>query len=507
VGMKVSSIIGLIQWSLVKLVLVMGGIFLVSILGLFQMIRKISLPLNELTEYAENLSQHHFESPSTYYDAITQLSQTSTDEIGKLSQAFVRLEKDLISYIENLKTTTSEKEKIESELAIARDIQMSFLPKAVNQSGPNYELDIVPFIQPAKEVGGDFYDIIMKPSDNRLFMAMGDVSGKGTPAALFMAKTATLLRATIAHNQSPSEILSIVNQELCHGNDNCLFVTVFLGELNLTTGELTYCLAGHPPAYIVNQSTVTALPLVQGMALGIESHVFFQSNVVTLSPEDRLFLYTDGMTDMTNDDQEMYTESGLELFLKRTSNEGMKETQGLLESEIDQFTGQAPQYDDITTMMVQWSSKAVTVSEKLSVFFENELSELVKLQQVIQLYGQSNQLSDTLQNSINLVLEELLTNIISYGYEDHDSHKIYLHLSLKEGVLTAVIEDDGIPFNPLEAPDVDVSQSIEDISVGGLGIHFVRTLMDDLYYERKQNKNNLTMTKRLVASDLKEEQS
>ncbi len=354
IGMETRSILVLVRSVLIKLFVIIAVVFLVSIGIMWTIIMKIAAPLNQVTQYTRRLSVHDFESHSPDYEDLERLSTSSKDEIGSLAKAFTHLENQLIHYIQNLKETISAKEKIEKELAIARDIQKGILPKPLEKTKMAFELDA--FVQTSKEVGGDLYDYIVKEEKEKVYVIVGDVSGKGVPAALFMAMTTTLLRSRIAEEESLPEILRKVNALLCANNDNCMFVTLFLGEMDVKSGELVYCLAGHPSPFIVrSDGHLAELPITQGIALGIDPDGVYATHTLTLNSSETLFLFTDGMTDMKSPNDEFYSVTNLRHFLQKNAGKAPMALLGCLKEEIEQYTQGNPLYDDITVMAVHSS--------------------------------------------------------------------------------------------------------------------------------------------------------
>jgi sigma-B regulation protein RsbU (phosphoserine phosphatase) len=278
----------------------------------------------------------------------------SGDEVGKLTESFIFMERSLKNYIKELTETTAAKERIESELAVAREIQMSILPKIFPPFPSRKEFEIFASIEPAKEVGGDFYDFFFV-DDDHLFFCIGDVSGKGVPASLFMAVTKTLIKAKTTDGMAPRETLSLVNSDLCVDNDTAMFVTIFSGILNTRTGEFLYSNGGHNPPFIYSKNL--GLIVVEdnsGTALGISEKSTYSTGRTTLKPGDGIFLFTDGVTEAMDSAGKMYSEERLMNFLA-TQREFNPEdiTRGTL-AEIINFSSGTPQADDITVMAIKY---------------------------------------------------------------------------------------------------------------------------------------------------------
>jgi len=282
----------------------------------------------------------------------------SNDEIGELSRSFDNMKVALKEYIANLAETTAAKERYESELKIARTIQMSFLPKNFPPFPENVEFDIYATLDSAKEVGGDLYDFFLLDEDH-LFFSIGDVSGKGVPAALFMAATKTLMKGTAGRDMAPSDVLSRVNRELCLGNDSMMFVTVFCGILNFRTGEVLYSNAGHNPPLILRAGQPPEwLTLPDGFFLGTMEDSVYETRQILLAPGDMLLLYTDGVTEAMNGDKFFYEERRL---IRVTEDHGHEPPENLVREilrSVRDFAGSEPQSDDITMLALSFRRRA-----------------------------------------------------------------------------------------------------------------------------------------------------
>lgn len=328
-------------------------IVLLALLGFI--LRRISRPLNTLTGHARQLVSHDFMPQA---DAgLRELAAASQDEIGKLAESFIDMESRLHIYLNELTVKTKAEEKIQSDLRIAHEIQMSMLPKQTPAPAANSRFDIHAEIAPAHEVGGDFYDYFMI-DDRYLCVVIGDVSDKGVPASLFMAMSKTLIHATTTLTRAlaqtgvpPHEILNRVNRELQRDNERRMFVTVFYGVLDTQTGELHYSNAGHHPPYLVSPDRqVTPLAILGGGPLGIKSEARFQSARLTLSPRHVLFLYTDGITEAMNPQEEFFSEHRLQTCLAAMNGAAAQEMTQQVLREVKAFVGAAPPHDDMTVL-------------------------------------------------------------------------------------------------------------------------------------------------------------
>src|SRR5499426_1105685 len=420
-----------------------------------------------------------------------QLPVRSTDEVGALTDSFNFFVQELRAK-EQIKQTFG---KIESELKIAHEIQMSMVPKTFPAFPERSEFDIFATLVPAKEVGGDLYDFFFLDDDHLCF-AVGDVSDKGVPASLFMAVTKTLFRATARTGSTPGEILARLNTEICRDNESCMFVTFFCGVLDVRTGQVDYSNGGHNLPYYLHHDGVSPLKNAVGGALGLVEQSPYASGRMVLAPGEALLLYTDGVTEAIDLSETLYSDQRLAQFLETNRRSAPRQIIGDLVSDVRQFAGAAPQSDDITVLALRYFGTTEKMREELETKLHNKLVELRRFNQTLMEFGQHHGLAPTVVHDLNLALEEILTNIISYGYLDGQEHEIRVRLSARPGEVKAEVEDDGQSFNPLAAPEPHTAKALEERTIGGLGIHLVRTLMDGLEYKRQADRNILTIRKK-----------
>jgi len=322
----------------------LGFLFLMLVIGLIA--KGITRPLRSLAEAADRIAQGDWNAPLP--------PVRHEDEVGKLTHAFERMMTSLKQYFNDLKETTAAKEKIESELRIARDIQMGLVPKIFPPFPDRKEFDIYAVLEPAREVGGDFYDFYFI-DDEHLCFVVGDVSGKGVPASLFMAVTKTLIKSDVHESTDPAAIITRVNQDLVQDNPSMMFVTIFLGMLNVKTGRVVFCNGGHNPPYLVRPGEPPMqLPSTHGMALGVAEDFVYTSKEMVLQPRDSLIVYTDGVTEAMDMRNNLYGEQRLESVLKKVSSASAKETIELILSDVKDFTTTASQSDDITLLTLKF---------------------------------------------------------------------------------------------------------------------------------------------------------
>lgn len=418
---------------------------------------------------------------------------------NELREANQNLEQRVIERTDELRRTMEEKERIGSELRIASDIQRSILPRTFPPFPHRQEFELYAETIPAREMGGDFYDFFLIDGE-RLGFVIADVSGKGVPAAIFMAVSRTLVKATALTGVGPDECLQQVNRLLCPDNDAAMFVTVFYGILNAHTGVLEYSNGGHNiPYHLGRDGRIAMLEKSAGMALGIADEARFETKRLTLQHGDALFLYTDGVTEAMDSGDRMFTEQRLEEFLQRSHSATPAEQIHGVVGEVRQFSAGTAQSDDITVLALRFGKASGAVREdRLSVTLTNQLTEIERLSAIVDEFGGRHGIPPKVLFEVNMSLDEVLTNIISYGYADALSHDIIVRLSCREGTVSVEVEDDGRAFNPLTAPEPDLTKPLEERPIGGLGVHLIKTMMDALEYRRERDRNILTFKKRFA---------
>lgn len=260
-------------------------------------------------------------------------------------------------FIENLKAETAARERIESELRIAHDIQNSMLPQVFPPFPDRKEFDIFATMDPAKEVGGDFYDFFFVDK-NKLCVIIGDVSGKGVPAALFMAISKTLFKTEALLGIPPDEVVSRVNNLLCPDNQTCMFVTVFCLMLNTETGEVEFCNGGHnPPLVCTDKGCFEFIDVPKGFVVGAMENTKCVSKKLILKPNDIFFLYTDGVTEAMNRESQLFSEGKLKACLSKLKDKEITDIVSGVRQEIMTFAQGALQSDDITMLVLRYKGK------------------------------------------------------------------------------------------------------------------------------------------------------
>jgi sigma-B regulation protein RsbU (phosphoserine phosphatase) len=329
-------------------ILLVGSVgFLMLLLALILISRSITRPLKGLVASAQEIARGNLDRPLPI--------SKNRDEIGHLTNSFDDMRRSLKDYINDLTQTTAAKERIESELKIARNIQMSFLPKRLALEGFDLPVDLHAHLLPAKAVGGDLYDFFPMDEGQRLFFAIGDVSDKGVPAALFMAVTKTLVKGFADQYRDPGEILDRVNNELCVNNDSAMFVTYLCGILDLQTGEVQFANAGHNPPLLARANGHHEwLKLPPGLVLGGMEEMTFPVSSVKLETGDSLLLYTDGVTEAMSPKNELFGEAALEAtYAKVKTSSALVQVQAVFDA-VDAHADGAEQSDDIAALVLRY---------------------------------------------------------------------------------------------------------------------------------------------------------
>ena len=393
-----------------------------------------------------------------------------------------------------LNEVSEKKSRIESELQIARNIQMAMLPKTFPHYPESKDIDMAGEIVPAKEVGGDLYDFFIR--EEKLYFCIGDVSGKGVPASLVMAVTRSLFRSVSAHETSPLRIVTLMNDSMSETNENNMFVTFFLGVLDLTTGHLRYCNAGHNAPVRMGPGLAEPLDVVPNLPLGIMNGMRYKEQETDLATGEGLFLYTDGLTEAENVDHVLF---GDQKMLEAVSRHGGEKAGAQLQSMADEVKahihGCEPS-DDLTMLVVRFTNPSPNSGSERHLILHNDIREIPQLAAFMETIAAETKMDSSLAMSMNLALEEAVSNVILYAYPKGSDGLVDIEAFIREDRLDFIITDSGVPFDPTSVADPDVTLDVKDRPVGGLGIYLVKSIMDHVSYARQEGKNILSMTKK-----------
>nr|WP_321466013.1 SpoIIE family protein phosphatase [uncultured Desulfobulbus sp.] len=339
--------------------LVMGGAsFLLSILFSYTASRTITLPLTRLSSFTRSLAEHDFSAAIRLDPSLFPDQKKTRAETALLAYDFDLMQRRLEAHIEQLKQTQSARERAESELRIAGQLQATFLPPPLTLESFNHRVELQAMTKTAKQAGGDLYDYFAL-DDTHLLFAIGDVSGKGMPAAIFMSVVVVLLRSIAKQTSNPAEIIQRVNDDLAERNESCTFVTLFVGILNTETGGIRFANGGHnPPRLITAEGEVIPLEIAPNLVLGVMPEQTFTGEELALMPGDGLFLYSDGITEAFNATDDLYTVGRLDHCLKTLPPQSPVDK--LVKTVVDDvaaFSGDGIQADDMTILSLRYWGK------------------------------------------------------------------------------------------------------------------------------------------------------
>jgi len=388
----------------------------------------------------------------------------------------------------NLLKATEEQARISGELAVASNIQKEMLPKEF----PSY---VYGTLEPAREVGGDIFDFYAR--DGKLFFCIGDVSGKGVPAALLMSMTHSLFHIVTRKVDSPAHILYALNSELCRGNEANMFMTYFVGCLDLYSGELSYASAGHDRPFILTKG-ISMLEAKSNLPLGVFPDTSFVEQSCVLEPGTTILLYTDGLTEAKNVARQEFGRSGIKATLEHFLS-GSDQTLGSLVTSLSDaahaFAGEAPQSDDLTLLAVRFDPENQI---RDSILLKNQKSEVTRLSSFVKEFFAKLNIDHRLASGIRLALEEAVVNVIDYAYPYEEEGTVSIQADSNGKEVRFTITDSGVPFDPTAMLEPDTTLDAQNRPIGGLGILLSRRLMDSIYYSRKNGKNVLSLTKTIL---------
>lgn len=448
-------------------------------------------PLQQFAESAISIAEGNLDTP------LPEIH--SKDELFQLRNAFDHMLLSLKQHISDLQATTASKERLQSELKIAHDIQMGMIPTAFPQ---RQDLDLFASMTPAKEVGGDLYDFIIEGDE--LFFIIGDVAGKGVPASLYMAVTRTLFRNLAGNYQSAANIVREMNHAIASTNDSYIFVTVFVGVLDMKTHYLTYCNAAHnAPVMITTEGECSLLEVETNLPIGVEDRYNYDEQQVDFPPGSALLLYTDGLTEamyFSNDgSRKLFGEHRVLHDVEKNSKASAVEVIDFLKQHVCVFADGTEQSDDLTMLFLRHgTAQEPGVDPSRRLIMKNEMTEVGRMRAFFFSVCREHGIDDDTAKTLNLALEEWVANVINYAYPKGMRGHVEVTADVTADVLTLVIKDHGAPFDPTQHEEVDIDADLDERAIGGLGIHLVRTIMDTVEYQRTTDGyNRLVLTKGL----------
>ena len=477
----------IVKYGTIVFIVGLTSLFIFCTWAIYQMVR----PLRQFTESVISIAEGNLDAPLPTIH--------SEDELLQLRTSFEHMQHALKQHINDLQMTTASKERLQSELKIAHDIQMGMIPTTFPQ---RQDLDLFASMTPAKEVGGDLYDFIIE--GDQLFFIIGDVAGKGVPASLYMAVTRTLFRNLAGNYQSAANIVREMNHAIASTNDSYIFVTVFVGVLDMKTHYLTYCNAAHnAPVMITTEGECSLLEVETNLPIGVEDRYNYNEQQVDFPPGSALLLYTDGLTEAmysSNDgSRKLFGEHRVLHDVEKNYKASAIEVIDFLKQHVAVFADGTEQSDDLTMLFVRHGiahEAGVTPSRRL--IMKNEMTEVGRLRTFFFSVCREHGIDDETAKTLNLALEEWVANVIGYAYPKGMRGHVEVTADVHEDVLTLVIKDHGTAFDPTQHAEVDINAELDERTIGGLGIHLVRTIMDTVEYQRTADGyNRLVLTKTL----------
>lgn len=475
----------IVKYGTIVFIVGLTSLFVFCTWAIYKMVR----PLKEFTDSVVSIAEGNLDTPLP--DIHTE------DELKQLRDSFEYMQHSLKQHINELQTTTASKERLQSELKIAHDIQMGMIPTTFPQ---RQDLDLFASMTPAKEVGGDLYDFIIEGDE--LFFIIGDVAGKGVPASLYMAVTRTLFRNLAGNYQSAANIVREMNHAIASTNDTYVFVTIFVGVLDMKTHFLTYCNAAHnAPVMISTEGECSLLEVDTNLPIGVEDHYNYQEQQVDFPPGSALLLYTDGLTEamyFSNDgSRKLFGEQRVLHDVEKNSKASAIEVIDFLKQHVAVFADGTEQSDDLTMLFVRHGIAQVAgTSPSRRLIMKNEMTEVARMRSFFFSVCREYGIDEETFKTLNLALEEWVANVINYAYPKGMRGHVEVTADVSDNVLTLVIKDHGTPFDPTQHAEVDIDAELDERAIGGLGIHLIRTIMDSVDYERTADGyNRLTLKK------------
>lgn len=499
-----------------------------------KMKKRLAEPINKIAVAAEEYVKDK-QNGISGAGHFAPLNITTGDEIEGLSLTLKDMERDLADYESDLTRIVAEKERLGTELALATRIQSEMLPNIYPAFPERSEFDIFATMTPAKEVGGDFYDFFLI-DDDHLGLVIADVSGKGVPAALFMMASRIMIQNTALTGKPPAEILETVNNQICGNNPEEMFVTVWLGVLEISTGTLRAANAGHEyPAVSLNGGAFELYKDKHGFVIGGMKGVNYKNYELKLSPGDMLFVYTDGVTEATDAERNLF---GTDRMLEALNSSDSRRTTEALKAvgnAVDAFVSGSPQFDDMTMLCLKYNGGStgdvdddesngnncaggngggggdsdngddgndgsgdgsesegpapeITVpalTESIDAVTDFVNGELEKYDCPMKA-----------QMQIDVAIDEIFSNIAKFAYTDGQGMAtVSVRRTDEPSGVEITFYDSGRPFDPLNQEDPDVTLGADERQAGGLGVFIVKKTMDSAKYEYKNGKNVLKIKK------------
>ena len=446
-------------------------------------------PLRRLAYEAETIASGQFDVPLPDFQRI--------DEIGQLSHSFGNMQQSLVKYIDELKNTTAQKASIERDLQVASGIQMGMLPEKFPTREDRDDVQLYASLTPAKEVGGDLFDFYFR--DEKLFFCIGDVSGKGVPASLFMAVTRSTFRTVSAHESMPDRIVTQMNKTIADMNKNLMFVTLFVGVLDLPTGRMYFCNAGHDAPLLVGAG-VGELACDANIPVGFMPSWKYSLQETQIFTGTTILLFTDGLTEAMDANKDQFQMERVNDVAFQALSEQLQEPReliGRMTEAVHQFVGDAEQSDDLTMMAIQYIRQQHDVKMRKSLVLPCDLQEVPRLNAFVEEVCQEVGFDQEVTAQMKVAVEEAVVNVMKYAYPAGQQRDVTIEAASNDACLKFTIIDCGKPFDPTVQSAADTTLPAKERKIGGLGIHIIRQNMDSINYERIDQLNVLTLRKNI----------
>ena len=474
--------------SLLILAALLASALLLALVVSLILSRRIVTPIRKLTEQVQQIEGDNLD---FHWDLNT------NDETQVLANSFESLTGRMQNYISDIRSITAEKERIGTELSLATRIQADMLPNIFPAFPWRKDFDIYASMIPAKEVGGDFYDFFLI-DDDHLALVIADVSGKGIPAALFMMVSKILIQNQVMNGLSPAKVLEKINEQICSNNREEMFVTVWLGILNLKTGLLRAANAGHE--YPVLKQPDGHFELIRdkhGFVIGGLPGMDYTEYEWQLEPGAKIFVYTDGVPEAGESHSELFGTDRMIEALRAVEDQNPEQILAGMDAAVRAYAGKAPQFDDQTMLCVHYfgqRGEAGAGGKQLDT--RSSLDRLREVTEFINTELDTLNCPPRAKNQVDIAVDEVFSNIVHYAYDGAEGPvRVCMTTQEESRSVTIRFMDRGKPFNPLTAEDPDISLSAEDRPIGGLGIYLVKKTMDDVRYEFRDGQNILTLEK------------
>ena len=454
-------------------------------LGLFVWlaVRRLLAPLSQLAVNADHIARGELD--------FRLDPPRRADEVGRLTLSFVRMRDELKQHIADLTEATAARERLRRELEIAQHIQESMLPKNHFVGAGIYPFELNALLRPARVVGGDLYSYVVS-ADGRLCFLIGDVSDKGIPAALFMARTITSANSHASAIEQPEQLLRRLNADLCAGNDDCMFVTLLCGVLDLATGRLMLASAGHDAPIRIGAGGAARIDVETGGPLGLDPDMTFPPAQTQLAAGETVVLYTDGVTEALDPEGNLYGEERLFDTLAQCDRDPAGAVAAVV-ADVAQYSRGAAQSDDMTLLVLRWHGASEPASS-LTLEIGAQLAHVAAALDRIDGWLGWHRVNAELRADVRLALEELLVNAVEHGFpQGTEGARLKTLLHLAGGNLQVEFTDNGIAHDPFALPPPDLDRDHDDRQPGGLGVYLVTQLASEYNYRREGDRNRVDL--------------